>query len=196
MSNCTSRFLVLSSLVFFAAGWIGCGGEYLTEGRHTFRLTVNSNPAGVTITADKADLSGNGNGTTPFVRDYIEGTTVTLTAPATLPSGAPFSSWTGCDSTSALTTGGPQVQCTVKLLTSGQTVAANYGASTPSSTPPTITSANTATFTVGAVSTFAVTATGSPTPTLSRNGTLPSGVTFVDQGGNGTATLSGTPAAG
>ena len=38
---------------------------------------------------------------------------------------------------------------------------------------------------------FAVTATGIPTPALSENGTLPSGVTFLDNG-NGTATLSGT----
>ena len=42
---------------------------------------------------------------------------------------------------------------------------------------------------------FTVTTTGFPTPSLSETGTLPSGVTFVDNG-NGTATLSGTPAAG
>src|SRR4029077_11753778 len=36
---------------------------------------------------------------------------------------------------------------------------------------------------------------GVPTPTLTRTGALPSGVTFIDNG-NGTATLSGTPAGG
>lgn len=60
---------------------------------------------------------------------------------------------------------------------------------------PAITSANAATFTVGAAGSFAVTTTGSPVPGLSEVGTLPSGVTFVDNG-NGTATLAGTPAAG
>src|SRR4029077_7112403 len=62
-------------------------------------------------------------------------------------------------------------------------------------TPPAITSANTATFVVGSAGSFTVTATGAPTPTTTRTGTLPNGVTFVDNG-NGTATLGGTPAAG
>jgi hypothetical protein len=37
-----------------------------------------------------------------------------------------------------------------------------------------------------------VTTTGSPTPSISETGTLPSGVTFADNR-DGTATLSGTP---
>ena len=41
---------------------------------------------------------------------------------------------------------------------------------------------------------FTVTTTGFPTPALSESGTLPTGVTFVDNG-NGTATLSGTTTA-
>jgi hypothetical protein len=61
---------------------------------------------------------------------------------------------------------------------------------------PTITSAATVTFSVGVAGSFTVTATGSPTPSIVRSGSaLPAGVTFVDHG-NGTATLSGTPAAG
>jgi hypothetical protein len=61
---------------------------------------------------------------------------------------------------------------------------------------PTITSADHITFSVGAAGTFTITTTaGYPTTTaLSKTGTLPSGVTFVDNG-DGTATLSGTPAA-
>src|SRR5439155_1382883 len=42
--------------------------------------------------------------------------------------------------------------------------------------------------------TFTVTATGIPTPALSTGSTLPTGVTFTDNG-NGTGTLAGTPAA-
>jgi autotransporter-associated beta strand protein len=56
-----------------------------------------------------------------------------------------------------------------------------------------ITSANNHTFTVGTPDTFTVTTTGNPQPSLSDGGfSLPSGLTFADQG-NGTATLSGTP---
>jgi hypothetical protein len=57
---------------------------------------------------------------------------------------------------------------------------------------PTITSANATTFTEGTAGSFTLTATGTPTPTLSESGTLPSGVTFD----TGTGVLSGTPDAG
>ena len=60
---------------------------------------------------------------------------------------------------------------------------------------PAITSATTATFTAGKTGTFKVTTTGSPAAALSSTGTLPAGVSFVDNG-NGTATLSGTASAG
>ncbi len=60
---------------------------------------------------------------------------------------------------------------------------------------PAITSANATTFTVGSAGSFSVTTTGIPNAALSEVGPLPSGVSFVDNG-NGTATLSGTPAAG
>jgi hypothetical protein len=58
-----------------------------------------------------------------------------------------------------------------------------------------ITSANNTTFTVGAAGSFTVTTTGSPSPSLTETGALPSPVTFKNNG-NGTATLSGTPAGG
>src|SRR5262249_36780343 len=53
-----------------------------------------------------------------------------------------------------------------------------------------------ATFVVGNLDTFTVATSGVPAPALLvTGGVLPSGVTFVDNG-NGTATLSGTPATG
>jgi hypothetical protein len=58
-----------------------------------------------------------------------------------------------------------------------------------SGTAPAITSANHATFTQGTAGTFAVTATGSPTPTITQSGALPTGVTFS------AGVLSGTPTA-
>ena len=60
---------------------------------------------------------------------------------------------------------------------------------------PAFTSAASASFTAGTASAFTVTAAGTPTPALSENGTLPSGVSFVDNG-DGTGSLSGTAAAG
>jgi len=57
---------------------------------------------------------------------------------------------------------------------------------------PAITSGNSVTFTVGALGSFKVTATGAPTPSLTEAGALPDGVTFTDNG-DGTATLTGTP---
>ena len=55
---------------------------------------------------------------------------------------------------------------------------------------PAITSATSATFTVGMAGSFTVTSTGYPTPMLSESGTLPGGVTF----NAATSVLSGTPA--
>jgi hypothetical protein len=60
---------------------------------------------------------------------------------------------------------------------------------------PTITSPKATTFTIGTPGSFTVTATGSPTPSISESGALPGNVTFIDNH-NGTATLSGTPAVG
>jgi Putative Ig domain len=62
--------------------------------------------------------------------------------------------------------------------------------------PPRITSVNNATFVVGTANTFTITTRSTvPKTTLSYTGSLPGGVTFVPNN-NGTATLSGTPAAG
>ena len=68
--------------------------------------------------------------------------------------------------------------------------------------PPTFTSADTTTFTVGTAGTFDVTA-GDPALTdnafditLSETGALPAGVTFTNQASTDTASLDGTPAAG
>ena len=58
--------------------------------------------------------------------------------------------------------------------------------------PPTITSANSTTFTVGTPGSFTVTATGMPAPSLQGNGLLPNGVVFDDA----TGLLSGTPLPG
>jgi hypothetical protein len=60
---------------------------------------------------------------------------------------------------------------------------------------PEFTSAAQATFTVGSAGSFQVTTRGFPAATLSVADPLPAGLTLIDQG-DGTAILSGTPAAG
>jgi hypothetical protein len=61
--------------------------------------------------------------------------------------------------------------------------------------PPAITSAASTTETMHSPFDFQVTTTGSPAPAITETGTLPSGVTFTDNG-DGTADLAGTPAVG
>jgi hypothetical protein len=60
-----------------------------------------------------------------------------------------------------------------------------------SQSAPTVTSANSTTFTAGAAGSFTVTASGYPAPALTESAQLPPGINFVDNM-NGTATLSGT----
>jgi hypothetical protein len=75
------------------------------------------------------------------------------------------------------------------------TSAADQTTFTIAGAAPTITSANAADFAEGSSNTVTIAASGLPTPTLAEAGALPGGVTFVDNH-DGTATLSGTPAAG
>jgi hypothetical protein len=60
---------------------------------------------------------------------------------------------------------------------------------------PVFTSGAAATASFGLAFIFTVTATGDPTPKITRTGHLPTGVRFADNG-DGTATISGTPTAG
>jgi hypothetical protein len=60
---------------------------------------------------------------------------------------------------------------------------------------PTVDGPTTPVFVTGAEASYEYTSTGVPAPGLSVTGTLPTGVTFVDNG-DGTGTLAGTPAPG
>jgi hypothetical protein len=100
-------------------------------------------------------------------------------------------SGTQITATSPSGTGTVHITVTTPAGTSTAT-AADLFTYTATRSRPAITSLNATTFTVGTKGTFTVTTTGSPTPSISETGTLPSGVTFADNG-NGTATLSATP---
>ena len=95
-------------------------------------LTVAStNPAsGVNITVSPNDISGTGNGTTQFTRTYNPGTTVTLTAPASV-NGNNFqkwlrngNDWSGSVSTSIVVSG-PQTMTAVYTTAPVLTVASS-----------------------------------------------------------------------
>lgn len=60
--------------------------------RGVLTVTSTSPASGVNITVSPNDISGSGNGTTQFTRTYNPGTTVTLTAPATV-NGNNFRFW-------------------------------------------------------------------------------------------------------
>ncbi len=118
-----------------------------------------------------------------------------ITETGALPSGLTF---TDQGNGTALVSGTPTATGTTVLdITAANSIAPNatQALSVVVGQAPTITSAATDTATVGAASTFTVTTTGYPAPSLGETGTLPAGVTFVNNG-NGTATLGGTPAAG
>ena len=111
---------------------------------------------------------------------YAQGTAVPLTA--TPNATYAFGSWTG-------KVASPSSASTTITMNAPQSVTANF---VTAGQAPAITSANSATFTVSQAGSFLVTATGSPAPSISEAGTLPSGVSFNAT----TKTLSGTPAAG
>jgi hypothetical protein len=72
-----------------------------------------------------------------------------------------------------------------------------WGSAAPAgqtATKPAFTNARTASFTTGAAGTFTAVTTGVPTATLKSSGALPSGLAFK-AGSDGTATISGVPAA-
>jgi len=106
--------------------------------------------------------------------------------------------WPGSDTVES---GGAATTNGVKTNITGPVSSTNGGTGTTSNTatltvdqPPHVTSLNYATFTKSVQGTFTVTTTGYPVPSLSFSpaGSLPAGVTFVDNH-NGTATISGKP---
>jgi large repetitive protein len=180
---------------------------------------VASNAAGsatsdlVAVTVSKGSTQLN---ITPYpAPDVLVGSRVTYTATVTRTSGSGgltgvvtfkkgYTTPTGC-SNLHVTAG--KAQCTILFTTAGNfDVKASYSGdpyftsssdfilqSVGSSAAPTFTSPATATATAGTSFDFQVTTSGPDNPTLTETGALPSGLTFVDNG-DGTATISGTPA--
>ena len=139
-----------------------------------------------TLLAEQAAWAANTS-----VSGYIQGNQVTITNSGTAAVSVPLTGTSVGSSYGDMQTGWTSVPAGISAPLASSTT---WPAYTP--TPaPTITSGAAAWFTAGSPGSVAVTTTGLPTPALSETGALPSGLTFFDNG-NGTATLSGTPAAG
>ena len=153
----------------------------------SFTLTVNQAPA--TSSASSTTFTVEVAGT--FTVTATGTPTPTLSQTGTLPAGVSFNATTGVLSgTPAAGTGGTYpITFTAQ---NGVATDATQSFTLTVNQAPAITSANSTTFTVGTAGSFTVTATGTPTPTLSQTGTLPAGVSFNTT----TGVLSGTPAAG
>ena len=158
-----------------------------------FTLTVNqapriTSPAGTTCTAGKACA---------FTVKSTGAPTPGLSETGTLPRGVTFKD--NGDGTAALsgapTAGSSGTYPFTITATNGVGPATTQTFALTVNQAPGITSANHTTCTAGKACAFTVTSTGAPTPGLSEKDALPRGVKFKDNQ-DGTAALSGTPAAG
>ncbi len=163
----------------------------------SFTLTVNQAPAITSANATTFTLNTPSTFTVTTT-GFPSGATMVISETGALPAGITFTN----NNDGTATIGGTPTAGGVFPIT----ITANNGVGTQATQsftlsvtqPPSITSANSTTFTVGSAGTFTVTTTGVPSGAsmvISQTGALPAGVTFVNNN-NGTATLSGTPGAG
>jgi hypothetical protein len=185
---------------------VGTGGSYPLTITASNGVGTNATQS-FTLTVNQASAITSGSSTT-FVVGTAGSFTVTatgsptpsVTKTGTLPSGVTFTSNSNGTATLSGTPAAGTAGSYTLTITASNGVGTNATQSftltvSQATQAPAITSANNTTFTVGGAGTFTVTTTGTPTPSLTETGTLPSGVTFQDNG-HGTGTLSGTPASG
>ncbi len=160
----------------------------LTVNAPTITLSPSTLPNGIVGTTYAGGPVSSSGGTSPYSYAVSSGSLppgLSLTA-----SGASAGSFTGTPTTAGSYT------FTVKATDSSTGTGSPYS-ETQSYTvviehAPSITSANNTTFTASVTGTFTVTATGSPAPTFTEGGNLPSGVTLTTAGVlSGTTTAAG-----
>ena len=165
------------------------------DAAQAFTLTVAAPGAPVITSAPGITVTA-GAAMTPFTVTTSGFPAPAVTKKGPLPSGVTF---TGIGNGTATISGNPKA-------TEGGTYIVTITASNDQGTVtqtftltvnqvPAITSHASTTFTAGDSGAFTVTTRGFPLPSLTETGGLPTGVTFTDNG-DGTATISGVPAAG
>jgi hypothetical protein len=162
----------------------------------SFTLTVTPALAAPVITSAGSTTFAVGTAGTFSVTTtgYPAGSLSAASSPA-LPSGVTFKdNGNGTATLAGTPPSGSQGTYTVTITAKNSTGAATQSFVLTVNSGLAITSAATATATAGKAFSFTVATTGTPAPTLTHAGTLPSGITFTANS-NGTATLSGTPAA-
>jgi hypothetical protein len=172
------------ALIFTASNGVG------NNATQSFTLTVDQgNQAPIITSADKTAFAVSAAGS--FTVTATGTPTPTLVESGALPNGVTFNADTGLLSG----TPGPGTSGSYTVTFTASNGVGTDAVQTFTLTikqSPTFTSANKASFAVGAAGSFTVTTTGFPTPVLSEAGALPSGVTF----NAATGLLSGTPAPG
>ena len=176
---------------------VTAGNGVLPDATQSFTATVNAAPA--ITSADHTTFAVGSAGS--FTVTTTPGTpaATTITESGSLPSGVTFTDNGDGTATLAGTPASGTGSSYPITITAGNGVLPNATQTFTLTVTdvPAITSANHTTFTVGSAGSFTVTTRAGfpPATTVTEAGSLPSGVTFTDNG-DGTATLSGTPAAG
>ena len=154
----------------------------------SFTLTVDAAPS-VTSASSTTFTEGSAGTFTVTSAGYP---TASLTDTGALPAGVTFTD--NGDGTATLD-GTPTAQGAFPITihaANGVTPNASQSFTLTVDAAPVITSASSTTFTEGKLSNFQVTATGTPTPTVTESGALPSGVAFSHGALTGTPSQTGT----
>lgn len=171
-----------------------------SSGQATEDLTVNSSPAGGPVISFSGSSWSSGEDEAVFQQGEggslsvsSSDTSSDLSIVGTLPDGLSFAD--GADGTATIS-GTPGAGSSGSYGLEVTVAGGGYAFLDIVVTgDPVITSSTTATFTAGESSSFTVSTGALPTAALSTSASLPSGLSFTDNG-DGTATISGTPSVG
>jgi hypothetical protein len=173
--------------------WADYGKDQVSFGVHIqspgiYRYTSDTAPA-VTSASATTFYTGLSGSFSPAASGVP---TPTISVSGALPAGVSFTGGTLSGTPAAGTAGTYSLVVTATNELSSATQ--NFTLTVVSPSSPAITSASSATFVAGNTSSFTITTTGAPAPTVAVSGTLPAGISFSSGSGNGQ--LSGVPAAG
>ncbi|MGH9502144.1 MAG: Ig-like domain repeat protein [Terriglobales bacterium] len=190
------------SITFTTAGAKSLTASYPGDTNFTLSASTPATPHTVTTAATTTTITAHTPNPSLVNQPITVNFTVTANSPAsgTATGNVTVSDGTGDTCVGTVAAGTCQLTATTsgaKTFTASYATDGNFAASTSAGVShnvnqaPTITSANSTTFTVGTAGSFTVTASGFPAPTFSETGPLPGGVTLNTT----TGLLSGTPAA-